>query len=202
MINELEKPRFVFVVMGGGLNCKGVYFDEDRAKAAFYKEVAREKHFIECVATLRRDCGQYNCDECYECCKSEQEKFFPERKAKWVKKAKEDYDRSLYYERLNPSEENKEKVLNRKSDLEYVESFSHELEDETAVKDDFREYWLGPGTDELMDQLVEGKPDAWCYFHFHKIESTIDGLYHIEEYEDRILSEVRMQRMQCRGDEG
>jgi hypothetical protein len=57
--------------------------------------------------------------------------------------------------------------------LEYVESFSHELEDETAVKDDFREYWLGSGTDELMDQLVEGKPDAWRYFHFQKLSQRL-----------------------------
>jgi hypothetical protein len=60
MINELAKPRFVFVVMSGGSDCKGVYFDEDRAKAAFYKEVVREKDYIDYVVTLRRHCGQHD----------------------------------------------------------------------------------------------------------------------------------------------
>jgi hypothetical protein len=224
--SQLELPRFVWVVSGftccgpggeayaapgnpqGSLTISGVFMDEESARAAFYQAVTKQSN-IEYLATSKRACAKNNgCDECYEFCKAEQEKFFQKYKARRVEDAQKEYDDAVREQKKKKTEEGKQKVLDYAVELEEAKNDKTDFKDKEAVIEDFFHDWLGPGTEELEGQVVEGKLGAWRYFHFHKSPATgrraqegisDDGEGGLRFYEEvcecDIIEETLMKRM-------
>ena len=227
-LSQLELlPRYVWVVSGftccgpggeasaspgnpqGSLTISGVYMDEESARAAFFKAVTNQSN-SEFVATLRRECGANNCDECYEFCKAEQEKFFQKYKARRIEDAQKEYDDAVREQKRKKTEEGKQNVLDYAVELEDAKNDKTDFKDKEAVIKDFFHDWLGPDTEELERHVVEGKLGAWRYFHFHNYKNegrrraqegiSDDGegglrYYDQEGGECNIIEEILMKRM-------
>lgn len=196
LVHELAKPRFVWVVMSGSLDCEGVYTDEDRGKAAFFKIISNIWSGIEPVATCKLNC---NCKDCAAFCKAEHQKSLPKYKASGIKRAKKEYDDAVHALNMTKTEEGEREVQYKAEELEYWQNYNEDDEDHDHKH--IYDWWCGPSEDKLSCQLLAGESDAWRFFHFYSYENggTTDdgegGLCYYYECDGEVRRKTCMKRV-------
>lgn len=182
----------------GRLSISGVYTDKEEARASFYKEVASTwTSGIERIATLKRECGANGCKKCFKFCAAEQQKHFQDMKVRMIKDEEKAYKKAVRTQKRNPTDAGEERVRICAENLQDAKDDKQVFNNDEEVAMDFLREWLGPGEDELYQQVANGEIGAWRHFHFHdSITAGDDGsLRFYEEVCGDIIDETCMKKM-------